>query len=59
MATKIQLEALVKKVLEIQYNGFTVFSVTFDPRFLLINTSSGRIVIDTDGKEEAYGSYEQ
>ena len=52
MATKIQLEALVTKILELQYYGETVFSVMFDPCFLIINTSSSRkIFIDTDGNE--------
>ena len=52
MATKIQLEAMVKKVLELQYNHMTVFSVTFDPCFLIINTSGDTISIDTDGKDK-------
>ena len=52
MATKIQLEAMVKKVLELQYNNITVFSVTFDPYFLVISTADDTISIDTDGKDE-------
>lgn len=52
MATKIQLEAMVKKILELQYYGETVHAVYFDPTFLIISTAtSGRITIDTDGKE--------
>ena len=51
MATKIQLESLVSKVLELQFSGITVFSVTFDPCFLVINTSGDTISIDTDGKD--------
>ena len=51
MATKIQLEALVNKILELQYHGVTVFSVMFDPCFLIISTSDGRIALDTDGRE--------
>ena len=53
MATKIQLEAMVKKVLELQYYGETVFSIMFDPCFLIINTASPKkIFIDTDGRDE-------
>ncbi len=52
MATKIQLEAMVNKVMELQYYGETIFSIMFDPCFLIINTASTKkIFIDTDGKE--------
>ena len=51
MATKIQPEALVKKILELQYNGITVHAVYFDPTFLIIATASnGTIQVDTDGR---------
>ena len=52
MATKIQLESMIKKILELQYYGETVHAVYFDPTFLIISTASGNPVrIDTDGKE--------
>ena len=52
MATKIQLEALIKKILELQYYGESVHAVTFEPYFLLIHTaSSKKYAIDTDGKD--------
>jgi len=52
MATKVQLEAMVKKVIELQYYGETVHAVTFDPFYLLIHTANCRTIkIDTDGKE--------
>lgn len=51
MATKIQLEAMVTKILELQYYGADVFSVIFDPFLLAITSSKGKIFIDTDGKE--------
>ena len=52
MATKIQLEAMVKKILELQYNGVTVHAVYFDPCYLIISTAGkGPIRIDTDGKD--------
>ena len=34
MATKIQLEAMVTKILELQYYGESVQSINFDPCFL-------------------------
>ena len=53
MATKIQLQALVNKVLELQYNGESVHSVTFESYFLLIHTARGlKVEIDTDGKDK-------
>lgn len=52
MATKIQLEAMVTKILELQYYGETVHVVYFDPCNLAMHTASGKIIcIDTDGKE--------
>lgn len=52
MATKIQLEAMVKKILELQYYHETVHVVYFDPYNLAMHTASGKIIcIDTDGKE--------
>lgn len=51
MATKIQLEAMVKKILELQYCGNEVFSVMFYPIYIVINTSQGKVFIDTGGKE--------
>ena len=52
MATKIQLEAMVTKILELQYYGETVHVVYFDPCYLIISTATGSpIRIDTDGRE--------
>lgn len=52
MATKIQLESLVKKILGLQYCGETIHVVYFDPYSLAIHTADGKIIhIDTDGKE--------
>lgn len=52
MATNIQLEAMVKKILELQYKGETVHVITLDPLYILIHTGNHRTVrIDSDGKE--------
>jgi len=52
MATKIQLEAMVQKILKLQSENESVHSVTFDPYHLAIYTGSGRIIcIDTDEEE--------
>lgn len=52
MATKIQLEAMVTKILELQYYGESVHVVYFDPCHLTIHTATNKITyIDTDGKE--------
>ena len=52
MATKIQREAMVKKVLELQYYGETVHVANFGPYYIAIHTANGKILcIDTDGKE--------
>ena len=52
MATKIQLEAMVNKILELQYYGETVQSITLDPLYVLIHTANLRTIrLDTDGKK--------
>ena len=52
MATKIQLEAMVTKILELQYYGETVHCITLGNDYILIHTGNYRTVkLDTDGKE--------
>ena len=52
MATKIQLEAMVTKIVELQYYGETVHCITLGPTYLLIHTANYRTIkLDTDGKE--------
>ena len=52
MATKIQLEAMVTKILELQYYGETTHMANFGPYYITLHTASGKnFSIDTDGKE--------
>lgn len=51
MATKIQLETMISKIFELQYNADDIFSVMFYPIYLVINTSKGKTFVDTDGNE--------
>jgi len=51
MATKIQLEEMVTRILELQYYGETVHMANFGPYYITLHTASGRIIsIDTDGR---------
>ena len=53
MATKIQLESVVKKVLELQYYGETTHMITLDPIHAVIHTADGNVyIIDTDGRDK-------
>lgn len=55
MATKIQLEAMIKKILELQYYGETAQMITLDPLYVIIHTADGNnYSIDTDGRDEKW-----
>ena len=56
MTTKVQLESMVTKILELQFYGEDVRMANFGPWYISLHTANGRIVsIDTDGKEKIYG----
>ncbi len=55
MATKIQLEAMVTKILELQYYGETAQMITLDPLYVVIHTANGNnYSIDTDGRSKTW-----